>query len=497
MANEITTDNINTKAQEVASIGDGDYVYIFKTGAQGFSRIAASHFAQGGSSGGGNVTVEYDSLSKTTSITIGGASVTPDPTPDPGTTPTPSVLVQNIAGGKSVTVSTSSGVTVYYTTDGTTPTESSQVYSNALNFTSVGSYAFKAVAKASGKEISSVATKTFTVTQLGTPSITSSDANEQTIITAAKSGATVYISTDGNNWSHGNSSASVTINHGSMPQVVTVYAYATQNGYVDSAQSNKPVTVPASGGSTSSNIFSGTSSSEIPAITINGTTYTDEQNGSAPYIVNTQVDGGYEWSIDFGNTAFADAIAFGGTGTQSIFNDGTTDYKARVTGITHLPSSWSAIGTYAFWCPNCAVLNLGDAIQTVGENSCVAVKANPLTVPDTVATIGRQAFRSSTSKSIYLGASNIGNAALDSNVSVTDITFGSGVKKIGTYLFMQRALTHLTTATFLGATPPTFDDQNLFGTSQADGFKIIVPKGSLNAYKTALTDLVDVIEEAQ
>ena len=51
MANEITTDNINTKAQEVASIGDGDYVYIFKTGAQGFSRIAASHFAQGGSGG--------------------------------------------------------------------------------------------------------------------------------------------------------------------------------------------------------------------------------------------------------------------------------------------------------------------------------------------------------------------------------------------------------------------------------------------------------------
>lgn len=52
MANEITTDNINTKAQEVASIGAGDYVYIFKTGAQGFSRITADHFTQGG--GGSN-----------------------------------------------------------------------------------------------------------------------------------------------------------------------------------------------------------------------------------------------------------------------------------------------------------------------------------------------------------------------------------------------------------------------------------------------------------
>lgn len=52
MANEITTDNINTKAQEVASVGDGDYVYVFKTGAQGFSRVSVSRLlseAQGGS----------------------------------------------------------------------------------------------------------------------------------------------------------------------------------------------------------------------------------------------------------------------------------------------------------------------------------------------------------------------------------------------------------------------------------------------------------------
>lgn len=47
MANEITTDNINTKAQEVASIGDGDYVYIFKAGANTFARIEKNLFFQG------------------------------------------------------------------------------------------------------------------------------------------------------------------------------------------------------------------------------------------------------------------------------------------------------------------------------------------------------------------------------------------------------------------------------------------------------------------
>ena len=493
MANEITTDNINTKAQEVASIGDGDYVYIFKTGAQGFSRIAASHFAQGGSSGGGNVTVEYDSLSKTTSITIGGASVTPDPTPDPGTTPTPSVLVQNIAGGKSVTVSTSSGVTVYYTTDGTTPTESSQVYNNALNFTSVGSYTFKAVAKASGKEISSVATKTFTVTQLGTPSITSSDANDQTIITAAKSGATVYISTDGNNWSHGNSSASVTINHGSMPQVVTVYAYATQNGYVDSAQATKPVTVPASGGSASSNIFSGMSTSPVEAITINGTTYTD--------IENTAVNGGYEWSIDFGDTEFG-TITYDGTSTTSIFTDGETDQRANITGISQMPDSWTTIGAYALYCANCTSANIGTKVTSILANAFYNTGITDIVVPDTVNSIAANSFRSAKPHTIYVGSHSIGGVAFiptaDNASKLTSITFGPSVSQIGNSPFGSRAFTNLTTATFLGSTPPTVtSDVNLFGTSQADGFKIIVPKGSKSAYESVLTSWTSVIEEAQ
>ena len=64
MANEITTDNINTKAQEVTSIGDGDYVYIFKTGASGFSRIEKGLLFQGiGGSGGGGISADvYDAI---------------------------------------------------------------------------------------------------------------------------------------------------------------------------------------------------------------------------------------------------------------------------------------------------------------------------------------------------------------------------------------------------------------------------------------------------
>lgn len=52
MAN-ITTENINTLAQLAASISDGDYIYIYKSGANTFARIEKSLFMQGSSQGGG------------------------------------------------------------------------------------------------------------------------------------------------------------------------------------------------------------------------------------------------------------------------------------------------------------------------------------------------------------------------------------------------------------------------------------------------------------
>lgn len=73
MANEITTDNINTKAQEVSSIGDGDYVYVYKAGSQGFSRINVSLMLQGGGSGStpSNVMANVDLLQQKIDELIG------------------------------------------------------------------------------------------------------------------------------------------------------------------------------------------------------------------------------------------------------------------------------------------------------------------------------------------------------------------------------------------------------------------------------------------
>lgn len=58
----ISTENINTLAQAVASIGDGDYIYILKSGASSFARIELNLFIQalGEISGSGSGSIDAD-----------------------------------------------------------------------------------------------------------------------------------------------------------------------------------------------------------------------------------------------------------------------------------------------------------------------------------------------------------------------------------------------------------------------------------------------------
>lgn len=61
----ISTENINTLAQAVASIGDGDYIYILKSGASSFARIELNLFIQalGEISGSGSGSIDADTYS--------------------------------------------------------------------------------------------------------------------------------------------------------------------------------------------------------------------------------------------------------------------------------------------------------------------------------------------------------------------------------------------------------------------------------------------------
>src|SRR6266702_1159934 len=124
----------------------------------------------------------------------GGSPVVATPTFSPG-------------GGTytgSVTVSISdatSGATIYYTTDGSTPTTSSAVYTGALTFTQTTT--LKAMAAASGMTNSGVASATYTIQQqqVATPTFSPGGGTYTGSVTVsisdATSGATIYYTTDG------------------------------------------------------------------------------------------------------------------------------------------------------------------------------------------------------------------------------------------------------------------------------------------------------------
>ena len=126
----------------------------------------------------------------------------------------------------------SAGATIYYTTDGTTPTASSTVYAGPFDLTSLTT-TVKALAIRNGHS-SSVASEVLTRTAVS-PDIAISSTGEVTI-TCATEGATIYYTTDGSTPTTSSSTYSAPFNVANMD---TVKAIAVMSGYANSEVSSQ------------------------------------------------------------------------------------------------------------------------------------------------------------------------------------------------------------------------------------------------------------------
>ena len=150
-------------------------------------------------------------------------------------TPVFSIAGGEVEEGTKVTIScATSGATVYYTTDGTTPTTSSAVYNGAITVNKA--MTIKAMAAKSGNYLnSSVVTASYTIKArevVATPVINPAggevEAGAGVTISCATSGATIYYTTDGTTPTTSSTvySSAIAVNN-----AMTIKAMAAKSGY--------------------------------------------------------------------------------------------------------------------------------------------------------------------------------------------------------------------------------------------------------------------------
>ena len=148
---------------------------------------------------------------------------------------TPTFKSTNVDGGKKITI-TSSGATIYYTTDGTTPSTYSEKYTSSGIIVSE-SCTIKAIAVRSGYSNSAVATALVTISKLGLPSYENTTSGSKTVIKLSNSisGCTYYYTTDGSD-PEPKTSSSCKKSTGSITvtQAGTIKVIACKAGYAPS-----------------------------------------------------------------------------------------------------------------------------------------------------------------------------------------------------------------------------------------------------------------------
>ena len=161
-------------------------------------------------------------------------------------TPTFSPSAGAVERGTEVTISCATdGATIYYTTDGNTPTSSSTLYNPSSKPCITTSTTINAIAVKDGLEDSEVATAAYTIAKVAAPVFSPEegevDKDSEITITCATEGATIYYTTDGSE----PTASSTAYNAEDKPTIdtdKTIKAIAIKANYIDSDVSSASYT---------------------------------------------------------------------------------------------------------------------------------------------------------------------------------------------------------------------------------------------------------------
>jgi prepilin-type N-terminal cleavage/methylation domain-containing protein len=157
-------------------------------------------------------------------------------------TPIASPVAGTYTGAQSVSLSCSTpGSTMYYTTDGTTPTLGSTAYSTPINV--AASETIKSICAASGYTNSAQLSAAYTInypiasTPSASPAAGMYYAAQSVSLSCSTPGSTMYYTTNGTTPTHSSTVYSTPIG---VTSTLTLNAICAASGYTDSAQSGNP-----------------------------------------------------------------------------------------------------------------------------------------------------------------------------------------------------------------------------------------------------------------
>ena len=304
-----------------------------------------------------NVSIQTSSLSNPTSVTLPPFSATAlDYTVNGSTTPTATAAspVFSPAAGTYTTAQTvtltdsTSGAKIYFTTNGTTPTTSSALYTGPISVSS--SQTIQAIAVASGYTNSGPSSATYTIngslpTPVFSPAGGSYTSAQSVSISDATAGTTIYYTTNG---SAPTTSSAVYAGPISVSASQTVNAIAVKSGYGNSAVASASYTI--SQAVAAAPVFSpaGGSYTSAQSITIadatSGATIYYTTNGSTP----TTSSAVYSGPVAVGSSATIRAMAVKSGYTNSAVSSAAYTITIATAPITlPTPTLSPAGGTYS------------------------------------------------------------------------------------------------------------------------------------------------------
>jgi sugar lactone lactonase YvrE len=259
-----------------------------------------------------------DSNVTSAAFTINGIVGTPAFSPTPGGFgPTQSVTI----------TSSTAGASIYYTTNGTTPTAASTLYSAAITVSSTTT--LKAIAIKALYVDSAVATGTFTINgAVAAPTFSPNGGSfgpAQTVsITSTTSGATIYYTADG---STPTTSSTLYTSAFSVASTRTLRALAVKSQFSNSTVSSATFTINGTVDtplfSVAAGQYSATQNVTI-STTVTGTTIYYTTNGTTPTISSTVYSGPVAISSILTLQAFAVKANYTNSGVRSAIYNVTT-----------------------------------------------------------------------------------------------------------------------------------------------------------------------------